>query len=132
MRACIPYPTLIVQLEDMQSDLVRFTYKLYAELGDAGIAGLQMPARHAMNEHFGTYLMANHTRTHVKRDQPTRLTRTQVRWRCLCLGAATDACMCITLTYVALFPITAARHTEGAHVKACAIIAKGQRADSLM
>ena len=75
----MPYPTLIVQLEDMQADLERFTYKLFAELGDAGVAGLQMPARHAMNDHFGTYLKANHTRTRAQTQHSAQLTRTQVR-----------------------------------------------------
>lgn len=56
LLACQPHPTLILQLEDMQEELTRFTYKLYAMLGQAGAQGLQMPNRAAMKKQFGSYL----------------------------------------------------------------------------
>lgn len=59
LMACQPHPTLILQLEDMQEDLLRFTYKLYAMLGQAGVLGLQMPPRVVMRKQFGAYLKAS-------------------------------------------------------------------------
>ena len=91
LNACRPHPTLILQLEDLQADLNRFTFKLYAMLGQAGVIGLQMPRNRVMRQEFGSYLKAKRP-VRLGSDQYTsaRLSRSQVRvivaLRCL-IGA---------------------------------------------
>jgi hypothetical protein len=58
LKSCAGYPSVILQLEDLQEDLTRFTYKLYAMLGRAGVSGLQMPARLPLWRQFGKFFKA--------------------------------------------------------------------------
>ena len=78
LSACKGYPTLVLRLEHMQEDIERFMFKLYAMLHDAGVRGLQMPARHAMRTHFGAFLKANQTRKSFTDTSQPQLTRSQV------------------------------------------------------
>lgn len=81
LSACRPHPTLILQLEDMQGDLTRFAFKLYAMLGKAGVIGLQMPKNRVMRQQFGSYLKERRPGRSATEDAYTsaRLTRSQVR-----------------------------------------------------
>lgn len=60
LRACEDHPTILVQLEDMRADLVRFTYKLYAMLGQVGVYHLQMPPKKVLDSEFGANLKPKH------------------------------------------------------------------------
>lgn len=56
LEACQEHPTILLQLEDMRSDLRRFTYKLFAMLGQSGVYHLQMPPRKVLDSEFGKNL----------------------------------------------------------------------------
>lgn len=60
LRACAPHPTILLQLEDMREDLMRFTYKLYALLGQADVFFLQLPPRAILHEEFEAALKSKH------------------------------------------------------------------------
>jgi hypothetical protein len=83
LTACEAYPTLVLQLEHMQTDLMRFTYKLYAMLGQAGVSGLQMPARGPMRQHFGSFIKSARPHTLPVTDHQTQLTMSHLHATCL-------------------------------------------------
>eukprot|EP00892_Ulva_mutabilis_P006490 jgi/Ulvmu1/4212/UM019_0191.1 len=60
LRACEDHPTILLQLEDMREDLIRFTYKLYALLGQADVFYLQIPPRNILHSEFETALKPKH------------------------------------------------------------------------
>lgn len=77
LRACEEHPTILLQLEDMREDLVRFTYKLYALLGQADAFFLQIPPRNILHEEFEAALKPKHRE---EKAQPTvTLSKSQVQ-----------------------------------------------------
>lgn len=60
LRACEEHPTILLQLEDMREDLMRFTYKLYALLGQADVFYLQIPPRNILHSEFEAALKPKH------------------------------------------------------------------------
>lgn len=60
LRACEEHPTILLQLEDMREDLTRFTYKLYALLGQADVFFLQIPPRAVIHEEFEAAVKPKH------------------------------------------------------------------------
>jgi hypothetical protein len=78
LRACGDHPTILVQLEEMSSDLIRFTYKLYAMLGQVGVYHLQMPPKKVLDAEFGSNLKPKH-RVESSSAKGVNLSRNQVR-----------------------------------------------------
>lgn len=78
LKACEDHPTVLLQLEDMNSDLVRFTYKLYAMLGQVGVYHLQMPPKNVLDAEFGANLKPKH-RKESSSSKVVTLSRNQVR-----------------------------------------------------
>lgn len=77
LKACEEHPTVLVQLEDMRTDLVRFTYKLYAMLGQVGVYHLQMPPKKVLDAEFGANLKPKH-RTESTSSRGVTLSKNQV------------------------------------------------------
>jgi hypothetical protein len=95
LMACQTHPTIILQLDDMQDDLVRFSFKLFALLGQAGMAGLQMPAKEVMEAQYGAYLKESRPRSHVDIAPSISLSRSQVC--CPTKSVAVNRCDCVAL-----------------------------------
>lgn len=70
---------MLVQLEDMRTDLVRFTYKLYAMLGQVGVFHLQMPPKKVLDAEFGANLKPKH-RSESSSSRTVSLSRNQVHF----------------------------------------------------
>lgn len=87
LTSCSGHPTVIVTLEDMQADLMRFAYKLFAMLGRAGVSGLQMPGLGPLRRRFGGFLKAARVRSPASSRPREHLTKSQVRL------AEVDSCL---------------------------------------
>jgi len=76
LHACEEYPTILLQLEDMREDLIRFAYKLYALLGQADVFYLQIPPRAILHEEFEAALKPKHREE--KKQPSVSLSKSQV------------------------------------------------------